>query len=251
MRRVSAIVLLINVCFCANVSAAEPEEIYRKANVNYENENYKRAVSLYEDLAEMDKMSFEVYYNLGNGYFKLKDIGRAILNYERALRLAPRDSDIRANLRLANSMKKDKIDRPEMGFIPKVFLFPYNMMSVNELTLSVSLLFYLIVIFLIFSVFLVAKRKNFFYTIGALFLFFMFSLILLAVKIHDEHIVKRAIVMDGKVDVRSGPKEDYLLQFSLHEGTKIKIAEERQNWYEIDLSNDLKGWLPKDTVEII
>ena len=57
--------------------------------------------------------------------------------------------------------------------------------------------------------------------------------------------------MAEKIDVRSGPKEDYLLQFTLHEGAKVSIVKDVQNWYEIELSKDLKGWIPKPSVDII
>ena len=78
----------------------------------------------------------------------------------------------------------------------------------------------------------------------------IFSIFLVS-KIHNENFAREAIVISEKANVRSGPKDDYLLQFTLHEGTKVRIVEERQLWYEIDLSKDLRGWLPKDSVEAI
>ena len=75
--------------------------------------------------------------------------------------------------------------------------------------------------------------------------------IFLSAKFRDENLAKTGIIVVEKIDVRSGPKEDYLLQFTLHEGTKVSIVKKVQGWYEIDLSKDLKGWVPETIVDII
>ncbi|MEK6732179.1 MAG: tetratricopeptide repeat protein [Candidatus Omnitrophota bacterium] len=233
------------------IAAEIPEELYKKGASSYENGDYEKAVSFYEQLVKINRISPEVFYNLGNSYFKLKKTGKAVLNYERALRLDPRDRDIQLNLRLARSMSVDKINAPEKGFVLAAVLFLYDKVAVNELT-AVCSFFYLAVIFiLIFSIFFVAKRKNFVYTAGSLGVICFIFLIFLSAKIRDENFTKTGIITAEKIDVRSGPKQDYLLQFSLHEGTEVRIIKEAQEWYEIDLSSDLKGWIPKASVDII
>lgn len=251
MRRIILFFIFISFIFCGSLLAQSPDDIYRKANLSYEDEEYEEAVSLYETLIQMDRISPEVFYNLANSLFKLKKIGRTIVNYERALRLAPRDKDALLNLKLARSMAVDKIEAPEKGFLLNLILFPYDRLTVNELTVFVSAFYLLIVLFLIFSIFFVEKRIVIFYNVGILaFLLIIFSIFLVS-KIHNENFAREAIVISEKANVRSGPKDDYLLQFTLHEGTKVRIVEERQLWYEIDLSKDLRGWLPKDSVEAI
>lgn len=251
MKRIILSLLFISFIFSGRVFAQSPEEIYRKGNLSYENEDYEKAVSFYEMLIKMDKISPEVFYNLGNSFFKLKKIGRAIVNYERALRMVPRDRDVKLNLEVARGMTVDKIDMPERGFVLSALLFLYDRMNINELTFSVSGAFLAIVILLIFSIFFVERRTAIFYTVGTLSVLLALFTIFLISKIRSENLIKEAVIIVDKVDVRSGPKDDYLLQFTLHEGTKIHVVEERQGWYEIDLSKDLRGWLPKDTVEVI
>ena len=233
------------------IAAEIPEDLYKKGNSSYGNGDYEKAVSFYEELVKIDRVSPEVFYNLGNSYFKLKKIGKAVLNYERALRMDPRDRDTQLNLRLARSMSIDKINAPERGFILATMLFLYDRMTVNELAVMSSF-FYLAVIFvLIFSIFFVAKRRAFVYTAGSLGIIAFVFLMFLSAKIGDENFTKAGIITVEKIDVRSGPKQDYLLQFSLHEGTEVRIVKEAQEWYEIDLSKDLKGWIPKTSVDII
>ena len=70
-------------------------------------------------------------------------------------------------------------------------------------------------------------------------------------KIRNENFTKTGIIVAEKSDARSGPKEDYLLQFTLHEGAKASVIKKVQGWYEIDLSRDLKGWIPETSVDII
>jgi len=251
MKRIVFFLVGVLLCFSNLVFAQSAEDIYLKANLSYENKDYEKAISLYEMLVKMDRVSPEVFYNLGNSFFKLKKIGHAILNYERALRLAPRDRDIQSNLKLARAMVIDKIDVPTKGFILTVMLFLYDMMNINELAIVSSIFYLVIILLLIFSIFFVAKKRVIFYNIGVLAIAWITLLIFLFAKVQNENFTKQAVIISDKVDARSGPKEDYLLQFTLHEGTKVRILQERQDWYEIDLSKGLRGWLPKPSAEII
>jgi len=231
--------------------AQTPEEIYRKANLNYEDKDYEKAISMYEELIQMDRVSPEVFYNLGNSFFKLKNIGKAILNYERALKSDPADRDIQLNLKLAKSMAIDKINAPERGFVLDAALFLYDRMNIDQLTLACSACYLFIILLLVFSIYFVAKRRTIYYTAVPLGMLFLTFLIFLFAKIHKENFIKEGVIVTEKADVRSGPKEDYLLQFTLHEGAKARIVKEAQGWYEIELSKDLKGWTPKTSVDII
>ena len=149
MKKILVFSFLIFLISAGVLIAAEiPEGLYKKGNSSYENGDYEKAVSFYGELVKTDRVSPEVFYNLGNSYFKLKKIGKAILNYERALRLDPRDRDIQLNLRLARSMSVDKINAPERGFVLAAILFLYDRMTVNELT-AMSSFFYLAVIFVL------------------------------------------------------------------------------------------------------
>jgi len=252
MKKVFAFSFLIFFIFTGILMAFDnPEDLYEKGNSSYENGDYEKAASFYEELVRTDKTSSEVFYNLGNSYFKLKKIGKAILNYERALRLAPRDKDTQLNLKLARTMAVDKINISERGFVLNALLFLYDRANINELSLICFFLYLAVILMLIFSIFFVAKRRFMFYTAASIGAIFFILLIFLFAKIKDENFTKTGVVVAEKSDARSGPKEDYLLQFTLHEGTKFSIIKDAQDWYEIELSKDLKGWIPKITVDII
>jgi tetratricopeptide (TPR) repeat protein len=252
MKRILAFSFLIFFVFNGSSMAADSaEELYRKGNSSYENGDYEKAVSFYEELLRIDEVSEEVFYNLGNSYFKLKKIGKAILNYERALRIGPRDKDTQLNLKLTKEMTVDKINTSERGFVLNMLLFLYDRVNINELLLICSILYLAIILIFIFSIFLIAKKRFMFYTAGVFGAVFFIFLIFLFTKIRNENFTKTGIIIAEKADARSGPKDDYLLQFTLHEGTKISIVKEAQDWYEIEFSKDMKGWIPKTSVDII
>ena len=108
-----ALVLLILLMFSLPICAITK----KNADTEYEKRNYQQAIKDYEELLQ-NGVSYEVYYNLGNAYYRLDNIPRAILSYERALRLSPNDEDVRVNLKMAQSKTIDKII-PE----PKIFLY--------------------------------------------------------------------------------------------------------------------------------
>jgi tetratricopeptide (TPR) repeat protein len=252
MKKIFILSFLIFFAYAGILIAGDsPEELYKKGNLNYESKDYENAVSVYEKILGTDKTSPEVFYNLGNSYFKLKKIGKAILNYERALRLDPRDIDTRSNLKLARSMTVDKINLNDRGFALSVLLFFYDRLSLDELMAACSFFYLAIIALLIFSIFFAARRKALFYTTGLLGVALLIVFIFLSAKVNDENFTKSGIIIIEKIDARSGPKNDYLLQFTLHEGTKVNVLKKVQGWYEIDLSKDLKGWIPETSVDII
>jgi uncharacterized membrane protein YobD (UPF0266 family) len=252
MRKIFAFYFLIFFIFIGVSMAADtPQELYKKGNLSYESEDYEKAASIYEKLLETNEVSPEVFYNLGNSCFKLKKIGKAILNYERALRLDPRDRDTRFNLKLARSMTVDKINITERGFVLNAMLFFYDRMTLNELSAACSVFYLAVILLLIFSIFFAAKRRILFYAAGSLSVVFLVFFVFLFAKARDENFAETGVIVVEKIDARSGPKEDYLLQFTLHEGTMGSIVKKVQGWYEIDLSKDLKGWIPETSVDII
>lgn len=99
--------------------ASDPDKLWDQANTAYINNDFPTAISLYETILSSGRQSGKLYYNLANAYFKEQEIGRAILNYNRALRLNPGNEDIRYNLQVAEKMTKDHIDAvPEFSSRP-------------------------------------------------------------------------------------------------------------------------------------
>ncbi|MBN2091128.1 tetratricopeptide repeat protein [candidate division KSB1 bacterium] len=237
-------------------SIDENEQLFLNGNQNYQQENYDEAIASYERILNNGFESWELYFNLGNAYFRSGHVGMAILNYERARRLAPLNADIRHNLEIANLSIADKIEVP-----PKFFLIEIGnavveslglKLNLNELTKYV-LLVYLILMFLVIARILIVRpeiRRILFYFIIPIFILLILIVITLQVEIYSDKKNVEAILIASEVDVYGAPEENSTLLFSLHEGVKIRIQnnldKDNSKWLEIQLSDGKAGWV-RDT----
>ena len=233
-------------------SAAEPsaEELWAKANEAYNQAAYAEAENDYRAILEMGLSSAKLYFNLANTLFKQEKLGEAILYYNKALRLAPADEDIRHNLEYAENSTKDSIEQ-----IPEFFLTSWvkalrNMMSCDGWTLLSILLFAVTLasalVYLLAQ--RIATRKTGFYimALGAV-LFIVTTLFAYnereAIVNHNE-----AIVMSSAVSVKSSPDRAATELFVLHEGTKLSIGERMSDWVEVRIADGRKGWIERSRI---
>jgi len=226
--------------------------LYQQANEAYQDGDYLEAIRLYQQILESELIDGAVLYNLGNAYFKDNQLGRAILSYERAKRLLPRDQDVAANLALANQLTVDKITTEKTPLFIRVFTWPARAVNISELT-WISFSLYLITTALVVAGIWVRKgiRKKILVTSLIAGLLLLLAGVSLGGKIYQQRSVPKAIVLTPIVDARSGPGHEYTKIFTVHEGTKVRIRQEREGWYLISLPNGLGGWISEDSAEII
>lgn len=215
--------------------------------------NYITAIQVYESLLQQGE-SAEVYYNLGNSYYKSGDIAHAILNYERALLLEPNNEDIRANLNIANAKTIDKITP-----IPEIFFITWlksliNSLSINSWAKLSIICFILCIIGL--GIFLYTKNtkwKKIGFIGGIILFIFVIMCNIFAFQQKKEITIRNnAIVLSPSVTVRSTPSESGTSLFILHEGHKVEITDNSmQEWKEIRLKDGKVGWVPTSSIEII
>ncbi len=227
--------------------------LFKKGNEAYQKGQYETALSNYERILTHGFASGKVYYNIGNTYFYLGNIGKAILYYERARRILPGDEDVKANLELAYSMTEDKIEAPQPGLMSRAFRFFYNKFNLNTLA-AASLIIYLVISALVITGILIRItqiRKWCFRSamICAIpLIVFGYSFLW---KLYDLHYNPQAVVLADQVEAKSGPAENFTSLFTIHEGTKVNIIAGRSDWVRIDLPNGLNGWIPGDALERI
>lgn len=227
------------------------------ASQAYRNNDFKKSIEIYEGIVAEgiaeDRESAQIYYNLGNAYFRDSRLGKAILNYERALMLDPGDSDIRHNLRFAGSRTEDRIEEVGSLFLTNWINGIRNMLSSDMWGTAgiVFFLLFLVCLTLFLFVRLLWIRKTAFYS-GIVFFVFMIIANIFAFNQKREQIQRTyAIVIVGAASVNASPDENSNVLFELHEGTKVKIRNSDGNWYEIEIANGSVGWTPKQKVEII
>jgi tetratricopeptide (TPR) repeat protein len=224
------------------------------ADEAYVGGDYALAIQLYEQIIENQGEAPEVYYNLGNSYYKSSELAKAILNYERALLLNPSDGDIRFNLELARSKTVDKITP-----LSEIFFITWTKDLANVLT-SDAWAKLAVISFLIFiiclSVYLfnrrIGIRKVTFFS--AIFFIFLSVVANCASNYQKDRILeqKQAIIMQPSITVKSTPDMSGTDLFVLHEGCKVEVKDNSmREWKEIRLEDGNVGWVPANSIEII
>ena len=247
--------LLLLVPFGA-VEAAEsyPDSLWRSGVEAYTAGDYASALKDFEDVRETGLMSKELYYNLGNSYLRSGEIARAILWYERALRLDPSDADVRYNLEYARALTQDRIDEvPEMFFQQwrrgVCYLLPSNAWAVIGLV-SLSLMVACVLLFLLGST---AGRRKLGFFLGIAFLVVALMGWDFARWQRTEALRQdMAIVMKPVSSVKSSPSADGAKDlFILHEGTRVRILDNVGGFSNIELADGRQGWIPAGEIEVI
>lgn len=219
----------------------------------YIKNDYATAIQIYESLLKKGE-SANIYYNLGNSYYKSGEIAKAILNYERALLLQPGNNDIRSNLDIARSKTIDKVEPiPELFFITWIKAI-INIMNIDAWAVCgiVSFIFFVIAIYFFFFSSRISYKKICFIS-GILFL--IISVLSNVFAFYQKGILENrnsAIVMLPSVTIRSTPSENGTSLFILHEGRKVIIKDATmKEWKEIQLEDGKVGWIKTDEIEII
>ena len=249
MRKLSVILLCL--ISLAQISHAATKTEADKA---YQEEQFEQAIKLYEEILATEGESAAIYYNLGNSYYKNKDIAKAVLNYERALLLNPGDADIRFNLDMAKGKTTDQITPTHEVFILTWAKALVNLMSESawaRLGIIAFILFLIGAVFYIFGNRIVYKKIGF--VAGVICLFFSLFANFCASR-QKSRLVDRtgAIIMVPTVSVKSTPNESGTDLFVLHEGTKVFVEDNSmKEWKEVRLEDGNKGWVKTESIELI
>jgi tetratricopeptide (TPR) repeat protein len=252
MRKSTTIFGLITILFFLSEAQADIESataLFQKGNESYEAGNFDQAIEQYQRILDLGIKNSKVFYNLGNACFRKNQLGKAILNYRKALALEPRDEDSMANLAFAKLFTLDKIEEQRVNPLSNLLHWFVNLWSTDELTLFTSLFYCLSIAFGILILF-GKKRRALLWGLSIMLFIFVVSSSSLATKLYFNS-SKNGVLIAPQAEVRSGPGGDYTLQFTGHEGLEFQINEQAEGWYRISLPNGVKGWIPKDAVEII
>lgn len=228
------------------ILTVSPVDSYNQGNKHYENGNYPEAITEYKN-ALASFSSADIFFNLGNAYFKDGQIGQAISNYRRARFLNPRDIDINNNLLFARNYRIDKVlanPDPIYSLIDRLLHY-FSLTEAFWLGLvsfgSLSLLF---------SLFILNRRRIFLYASSLPVLLFLILLISL-VSWQNEKRASPAVVITPEVNALSGPGEEFKQILLLHDGTEVLIKEKRNEFLLVQLSEGTGGWLRKEMIERI
>jgi len=227
-----------------------PDELFTAGNSAYEEERYADAVAAYQKILGFGVTDPRVLYNLGNAYFRLGRLGPAILNYERALRLDPSDREARDNLELSRGLIRDRVGEPELQYPIRVVKETLEAIP----TPSIAWVF----LACVWSVATAAgaiplsgswvRRRLLAYATVALSLLALTTGVSLLYRGRQDA-APIAIVLEDRIDVRSGPGEENTILFTVHEGTRLDLRNSLERWVQVSLPNGLSGWVPVAALE--
>jgi tetratricopeptide (TPR) repeat protein len=240
--------------FAFGLSAGQAQDfqkVFDTAEKLYKENKFSEAIAEYQVLEKLHYGGKELYYNMGNCYYKANMYGMAVAYYEKALKYDPADEDIQANLRLVNSKTEDKINEEEKGLAAWFKQFVNIMAADKWAKLGVALWLIGFLGFILFKVGLMRKSiparalSWFGVVIGALCLVFGYF---------NYRMVSRhntAVIISPLVQVKSSPSETAKKLYDLHEGAKVNLHDTNSNWYEISIDNENYGWVKKEAAVVI
>jgi len=234
--------------------AAEPTaQQLTSANQAYQQKDFATAIQQYEVLLQQGFHSEALYYNLGNSYYCANDLGKAVLNYERALLLDPNDADTRHNLQLVQNQLPDKIDPLPAFFLSKWWNGLGGVLSAQTWSIIVLVLLWVSVSGLtLWLLGRVRRYKKIGFLVGTSLL--VGSLLAFALANSRTKAMQnsgRAVVLQKEIVLRSAPDTKSKEVFTLHSGATVQLLDKIGDWYKVSLRDGMQGWLPDESFERI
>lgn len=253
MKKFGWMLLLVWLQLPGMLFAQNFNELLVKADHYFSESKYDSALICYQEVLAQGYHASEIYYNIGNSYYKQNNMPSAILYYEKALKLDPSNEDVLFNLKLANARIPDKIDPLPQLFFKRWYIGLYNMFSVDN---GAKIALILFAAFALFSLFYFLGKRLIIRKIGFyLALFFLLTslagLFLTYQKSASEKQQNLAIVFTPSVTVKSSPNANGIDLFVIHEGTKVQVVDKVGAWCEIKIANGSVGWIELKTIELI
>jgi len=232
--------------------APSAEQLFQDANKAYYEEQFDKAKEGYEELYDRGYQSAHILFNLGNVAYRKGDIGHAVLYYAKALKILPRNPDIRANWDFVIKKREDQFAVPMSQQIIKTLFFWNNYLTVSELCWTagfISLLFWLLIIFRLYS----RPEWSSWLLWPALAIYLLFSSSAV-IKIWQEVKIHSAVVVAKVAPVRDAYLSNVKPSFDIHAGTVVSVIgsqkfSEEEQWYQISLQNGLSGWVEGEDIE--
>ena len=247
------------VCSITSISQSEfqptvANEKFLEANNLYNDSKYEQSIQVYLQILDSDAHSSELYFNIGNAYYRLNDIANSILYYEKSLKLDSSDNDVINNLNMVKNALIDDIAVVPTSFFDEQLnkisnLFDYSLWGI--VLISLSFIFLLLFIIYFFSNKPIIKRTAF------TSLFFIIMIIALTAWIsinayEKNHLEKYAIIFSTKIEIKADPNERSENLLTLHLGTKVRIIDNfNDEWLKIKLVNGQEGWIKNNQIKII
>ncbi|MDQ1272273.1 MAG: hypothetical protein QG591_903 [Planctomycetota bacterium] len=252
----------------ANEKYLQATKFIASKKIQEADQHLKEAAIQYETILAGGFKNGQIYYNLGNTYYRQGELGKAIVNYRRAEQFMPRSADLDANLRLVKGFTEDREFSTEIPPVIRRIFFWFFFLNQNELSIVAVSLYVVLMISLFFSI---IRKYAWLRRVMVGFSIALFVVVVsLGSKIYSEQGVNRGVIIATKCEVRYGPGEEYETKFEIHNGAECVIEDEKDDWYRVYVNVGVKqipdskegaeenvrddvrrGWLQRKYVDVI
>jgi len=225
------------------------DTILEEATNAYNDKDYQTALEKFNLIENEMIINADLYYNIGNCYFRLNEIGRAILYFKKAIKVRSDHQAARRNLEYALTFTKDKQNSENNNVIRSFWQKAFDSLSINILaiiTLIIFILFILLICYMIIHFRNREKAVPIFITTISTFIFTAFLIVSL-LKWQEFHKSDEAVLLSTSAIGYSGPGQDFTRVFTIHEGMIFIVERNEENWSLIKLENGLGGWIKRET----
>lgn len=249
MKQILSIVIL----FISVSVFSQNESLFKSATAAYNAGKYEEAIKNYSEIIENGQHSAALYFNLGNSHYKLNQIAPSIYYYEKALLLDPNDSEIKNNLSYARNMTVDSIETLPTNTITEFYDSIIGLFSFNQWGyLAIIFMCLFVLLYIAFYYFKYARRKRIALISSILALLIsLISVVFGFMAYTDFEANQPAIVFADEVVVKSEPNKRSQEVFRLHEGTKLQVSEELNDWSKIEIADGQTGWLNSEDIKLL
>ena len=221
------------------------QELFSSANDLYRQEKIEQAIKLYQKIESEGMVSSELFYNLGNSYYKLNKVGPSIFYYEKALELNPLNQDVKNNLVFAKRLALDNIEELPKTVFQKINSNFLQKISYNQWAI-IAIIFSLIgsMLFMVFYFANTPAKKRFYFVLSSLS--FILLILFFSITVQQYSFAKNnkaAIVFAEKTEIRNAPTLNADQVFTLHEGTMVTVLDVIDDWKKIKIADGKQGWI--------
>jgi hypothetical protein len=249
---VHRLALVVVALWAVSVQAQDhPDDLFRRAGTSYDQGEFGLAAAQYDSLLNAGHTTPEVYFNLGNSFFRAGYLGHAIWAYRSASRLSPRDPDIKSNLTVARLSARDRIEAQTPTLLQQIWRTTSQLLSLVEGARLVIMLWLLVWASVALALMWPATRRVAVPAIKVTGMLWALAFVVLAARYIGSRSTTAAVVIAQETHARSAPGQDEDVIFSGHPGLECVVRARRDEYLLVELANGRVGWLPAVDLKLV